>query len=203
MRNLDDVTLLDLLPSTMRNDPDAIAAAQAISPEYWRLRKLAPKVVVTANIDGLAEKWLDLLANDMHVDFYDHLLPIEKKRELVSQSIQMHRRKGTPWAVDELIRIVFGGGNVEEWFEYGGQPYHFKIYVPNPLTTADDAKRFLAALDSVKNLRSALDEIWTLRNWGLILERDGITWGGVLVLNTWGNVRGLIWHDPAEVQKGG
>lgn len=198
MRSLSNVTMLDLLPSTMRNDPDAIAASQAIAPDYWRLRQLADKVIIASNVDSLAEDWLDELANDLHVDFYNSRLPIEQKRQLVKQSSLMHQRKGTPWAVEELVRIVFGVGHVEEWFEYGGEPYHFRVYSSNHLATPEDARKFKIALESVKNLRSVLDEILILRTWGEVIERDYLTWQGVLNTNYWGDLLQSAWQTVSK-----
>lgn len=195
MRKLGDVTLRDLLPPSLQSDPDAIAASQAISGHYHRLYQIAPAAMVFSNLDNLPESWLDELANDTHIDFYDRSLPVESKRNLVRQSIPMHRKKGTPWAVEELVRIVFGEGRVEEWFEYGGEPYHFRVYSANHLATPEDAKRFMAALASVKNLRSVLDDILILRTWGEVLQRDYLTWEGVLGLHTWQDALSMTWQD--------
>lgn len=194
MRRLDDVTLRDLLPPSFQNDPDAVAASKAVESHYHRLYQAASAAMVFSNLDNLPESWLDELANDMHVDFYDFSLPIESRRELVRQSIPMHRKKGTPWAVNELVRIVFGDGHVEEWFEYGGEPYHFRVYSANHLATPEDAKRFMAALGSVKNLRSVLDDILILRTWGEVLHRDYLTWQGVSGIHYWSDVLKMDWQ---------
>lgn len=192
MNKLDSITMRDLLPPNFKHDPDAIAASAAVAPDYHRLYALAGQAVVLANIGNLAEEWLDLLAADMHVDYYDITLPIEKKQELVRQSIPMHRKKGTPWAVEELIRIVFGEGHVEEWFEYGGEPYYFRVYSTNKLATPEDARKFRVALESVKNLRSALEGIYVLR-----------TWYEVLLPHTWDEHTGGNWESAAEKQWSG
>lgn len=200
MRKLDDVTMRDLLPPGFRDDPDALAASAAIEEDYRRLYGLASQAIVFAGVDRLAGAWLDLLAEDLHVDYYDRSLPVERKRELVRRSIPMHRRKGTPGAVEELIRIVFGSGHVKEWWEYGGQPYHFKVVSSNPLATPEDARNFLAALDSVKNLRSVLEEIQINRTWGDVLKRDYLTWQNVLGLHLWEDVRRDLWSAWKERQ---
>lgn len=195
MNRLDSITMRDLLPPNFKYDPDAVAASEAIAPAYHRLYAVAGQAVVLANVDNLAEAWLDLLAVDMHVDYYDATLPAPQKRELVKQSIPMHKKKGTPWAVEELIRIVFGEGRVEEWWEYGGEPYHFRVHSTNPLATPEAARKFRAALESAKNLRSALDDILILRTWGDVLNRDYFTWQGVLGMHTWGDLATQTWGD--------
>jgi hypothetical protein len=48
---------------------------------------------------------------------------------------------------------------VEEWFEYGGQPYHFKVLTTNTSATTTDVQRFTRAVESVKNARSVLEAV--------------------------------------------
>ena len=85
MRNLSNITMRDLLPPNLKDDPDAIAASAAIAPEYWRIFRMAPAAIVFSNIENLSSEWVDLLAVDLHVDYYDKMLPIEARRELVRQ----------------------------------------------------------------------------------------------------------------------
>ena len=51
---------------------------------------------------------------------------IEAKRATIKSSDKIYRKRGTKWAVEQVIADVFGGGFVTEWNEYGGEPYHFK-----------------------------------------------------------------------------
>ncbi|PCK69941.1 hypothetical protein PL1_2883 [Paenibacillus larvae subsp. larvae B-3650] len=110
-------------------------------------------------MDELTDSEANELAYQFHVDFYDPSLPIEKKRELVKKSIPFHRRKGTPSAVEELISIIFGEGRVEEWFEYGGKPFHFRVLTNNPEVTQDKAIEFYRAVESVKRLSAHLERV--------------------------------------------
>ena len=43
----------------------------------------------------LDEQTLDILAYDLHVDWYDHSYPIEVKRQTIKDSVKIHRRLGT------------------------------------------------------------------------------------------------------------
>lgn len=65
---------------------------------------------------------------------------------------------GTPAAVEELVAIVFGEGEVSEWFEYGGEPYWFKIRT-NALLTEDMTTYFSEMIRRVKNTRSHIEAI--------------------------------------------
>ena len=71
----------------------------------------------------------------------------------------MHIRKGTPAAVEDLIAAVFGEGKVVEWFEYGGEPYHFKVVTNDYALANERSEEFIKALNTVKNARSWLEKI--------------------------------------------
>ena len=87
-------------------------------------------------------------------------MSIETKRQLVRESIAWHRIKGTKAAVEKMAQTVFKGGVVTEWFEYGGEPYHFRIdLLTAPNITQDDTARLLAVVNASKNVRSVLDEL--------------------------------------------
>ena len=61
-------------------------------------------------------------------------------------------------AVEELITSVFGEGRVEEWFDYGGEPFYFKVYT-NATFTEDMISKFDNMLEKVKNTRSKLETV--------------------------------------------
>ena len=62
---------------------------------------------------------------------------------------------GTPAAVEELVTAVFGDGKVEEWFEYGDEPFYFRITV-NAAPTPDMISYLDSMIGKVKNTRSHL-----------------------------------------------
>ncbi|KEQ22299.1 phage tail protein I [Paenibacillus tyrfis] len=159
MIDIGKVKLLDLIPPNLRDDEKVQAAAESIDRELKQVTDIIPGVAIVHHIDTLPEEWVDQLAWQWHVDFYTPSLPLEQKRELVRNSLRWHKRKGTPSAVAELITTIFGSGEVIEWWEYGGQPYHFKVTTSDPAATSERAKEFLAAIASVKNTRSWLESI--------------------------------------------
>jgi len=156
MRNeLLNIDLVSLLPDSLRHDEDTRAIMQAVAEEMKRLFQQFEDL----QSDEIPDFLLDLIAFEKHVDFYSNDLPVEQKRKLINRSSFFHRQKGTPAAVEELIATVFGEGKVVEWFEYGGQPYHFKVVTNNRSVTQEKAEQFLQALNSVKNVRSVLEKI--------------------------------------------
>lgn len=127
MNDIYNTKLLNLLPPNLRNDPDMVAAANSVDKEFLDVVNSAKECILLPNIDNLPSNVVDVLAWQQHVDFYDVALDIDKKRELVKNSIRWHRKKGTPAAVEEVVSTFFEKSKVEEWFEYGGKPYFFKV----------------------------------------------------------------------------
>ena len=105
---------------------------------------------------------MDILAYDMHVDWYSYEDPLAVKRRTLKDSVKVHKHMGTKYAVETAIQAFFPGGTVQEWFEYEGQPHHFQITIPlaggiGP-EVLDDLKR---RIWHVKRLSSWLDTIIT------------------------------------------
>jgi hypothetical protein len=62
--------------------------------------------------------------------------------------------------VQRVLKLrIFETGYIKEWFDYGGEPYHFKAYTTNPAITQDDVVEFTRVLSTVKRLSAWLDEI--------------------------------------------
>lgn len=159
MTDIRQIKLIDLIPPNLQNDEKVKSAAEALDREFKKVTNLIPTLMIMHHIDDLEEPWIDDLAWQFHVDFYDPDLPIQQKRALVKNSLAWHKRKGTPSAVKELVSTVFGSGEVQEWFEYGGKPGYFRVMTSDESATNERANEFLVAIDSVKNMRSWLDGI--------------------------------------------
>lgn len=159
MIDITAVSLLDILPPNLKRDATVAAAAQAIDAEMQGITAAIKAIPYFDRLDTLTSEEADQLAWQLHVDFYDPSLPLYQRRELVKSSFAWHKRKGTKSAVEQLITTVFGDGQVQEWFEYGGNPGTFRVISSNSAITNEDAQKFLDALDSVKNARSHLDAI--------------------------------------------
>lgn len=159
MLNLSEVSLLDLIPPSLRNDSQVKAAAQALDVEIRAVTDAIGEIIFYSRIDMLSGEVIDHLAWQLHVDYYNPNLPLGVKRTLVKNSLVWHKTKGTPAAVEELITTVFDEGQVVEWWEYGGEPYMFKVVTFNAAVTNEMAQEFIRALNSIKNARSWLEAI--------------------------------------------
>ena len=121
-----DVTISDLLPYTMKT-PKNIALAKAFGEMTRYLYDTLQSVVFWADINSADDMLLNSMAAEIDCPFYENGMSIEQKRELIAVSDIYNSRTGTTSAVDKLIAAAFKNGNIQEWYEYGGNPYCFKI----------------------------------------------------------------------------
>ena len=156
MIRLDNFTYHDIFPSSLLLTEEDQAMASGITA---MLQHLCSFVNLVDPRTEIPDSLLDVVAAEKHVDFYNSTLPADQKRQLIARSDFFHQRKGTPAAVEELITILFGEGKVMEWYEYGGEPYHFKVVTNNRSVTNEMAQQFIKAVDSVKNKRSVLEKV--------------------------------------------
>lgn len=175
MTDVKNMSLLDLLPTSIRYDPEVIDIAEALDEQVRVAVDEMYKLPLFSRLDELTDEEADELAWQFHVDFYDPTLPIEQKRELVKNAFKFHRRKGTPAAIEDLISILFGEGKVEEWFEYGGQPGRFQVITNNPAVTQERAEEFYRAIESVNRLSAKLERVILAQS-----EPLGLYFAGIL-----------------------
>ena len=159
-KDLQSVSLLDILPPNLLADKQIHAAARALDDELQKITAATRNTLLLPRLDELPEEVIDLLAWQWHVDFYEPVgMDIETKRRLIKNSIAWHRIKGTPAAVEEVVSAVFDTSHVQEWFEYGGKPYHFKVVTEDVTTDKDVLERMRRAIHAAKNARSWLETV--------------------------------------------
>lgn len=156
------IDFTEILPTALQHDPKMIALAKSLTAELLAVSGEMENVLIYSRLDQLPEELVDILAYDMHVDWYSYEDPLAVKRQTVKDSVKVHKRMGTKYAVETAIQAFFPGGTVQEWFEYEGEPHHFQITIPLPggITPEilEDLKR---RIWHVKRLSSWLDTIIT------------------------------------------
>lgn len=159
MTELKDSRFTELLPSDLKNDTETQAFAYAVSRQVQQVIRFADAACIYIAIDGVPEPVLDLLAVELRTPVYKQTYSVAIKRALVKESLIFYDQMGTPAAVNRIIEAVFGVGQIEEWWEYGGNPHHFRATVGGIYPTAKNIADFKEAVQSVKRLSSWLDEI--------------------------------------------
>ena len=158
MINFYDGEIKDILPSNLMEDPAAQAFSYALREGTRLLNRYTQLCYVYCSIDTAPNDVVDLLAKELRTQYYSDALELDVKRGLVRNTLIWYMTAGTPAAVEELVGIVFGEGEVSEWYEYGGKPYWFKIKT-NAILTEDMNTFFSDMIRRVKNTRSHIEAI--------------------------------------------
>ncbi len=153
--------LLRSLPVSVSGDSKMLALAGVIAGALERRREELERIAIYPHIDRLDEGLLDILARDFKVDWWDGDYTPDEKRRTLAASWQVHKALGTKGAVVKAITSIYREALVEEWFEYGGEPYHFRLTVRLSENGWDYGKhlQLLEKLQYYKNLRSHRDAI--------------------------------------------
>lgn len=153
--------LLFTLPQALKSDPDMVALATVIADLLTAHLDDIERAGIYARIDRLPEDLLDILAYDFKVDWWDGDYTLAQKRQTLKDNWRVHRILGTKAAVETAIAAIYPDTKVMEWFEYGGEPYHFRLLADTTYEhiDADKHRRVLERVAFYKNLRSVFDGI--------------------------------------------
>lgn len=153
--------LAGTLPPALRSDPSVVALSEALAELLAARPAEIDRLLIYPAIDTLDESLLDILAHDFKVDWWDPEYSLEEKRRTLKDSWRVHKLLGTKAAVETAISAIYPHTTVQEWFEYSGRPYHFKvsINVSNETIASEKQKRVLARLNYYKSLRSHNDGV--------------------------------------------
>lgn len=168
-QRLTQFDLLGLQTPYMQVDPTTQALCTVLGPLLQQVANQINKVILLARVDYLAEEVLDQLAYELHIEWYDSTASIAVKKALIKNSDRVHMHLGTPYAVTQVINDYLNHGTLQEWFEYGGDPYHFRV-----LTTAEDIAdpvlitKLTKAVNYSKNARSYFDGFVLSRTHGAL-----------------------------------
>ena len=156
MNNIEDYFIHKNLPQSLDKE-NVQEVAKVVDDTLLSFDKTIAEVLIYPAIDMLGSELINTLAIQMHCDFYDDTLPLAVRRNLVKNSIAWHRIKGTPAAVEQMIQTVYQTGVVEEWFEYGGEPFFFKVNLGDSQITTQKIKNLIKMINASKNVRSWLE----------------------------------------------
>lgn len=183
-----DTQLSEILPRSIRHDETVQAVLEGLQPELTQnFARIAELMLFSrlydtekiseeasgvlrraASLGGyrrLEESLLDMLAWQFHVDDYDIARTYREKLEMVRASIQIHRKKGTKWAIKRAVEAALQDTElrIKEWFEadYNGSPYHFKaeLMIFGEEVLESHLARAKRIIENTKSLRSHCDNL--------------------------------------------
>ncbi|MFE0411949.1 phage tail protein I [Citrobacter freundii] len=159
MVDISDISLLDVLPQNLAQNPDVIAMSKAIDDELHAINKLIPKTTIYGLVDGLESAVLDHLAWQWNSDTWRDNWPVSLKRSVFKSIIRTKRIKGTRAAVEDVVSSLGGVVDIKEWFEQSprGEPYTASIVASiNSFDGAVPSKEMLDdVIRSIKYAKSA------------------------------------------------
>lgn len=152
------------VPKFLLRDKYGYAVAKAIEAGLKCMNDTVQEAYrCLSDYDHMPEWRLDELGEELEC-FYSYAISADAKRAMLKEAINVGKTLGTKGAVERALTAIWPPTKVEEWFEYGGDPYHFRI-----LLSADDTQgdvrldEALAAAAFYKALRAADEGMPILR----------------------------------------
>lgn len=157
MITLDNFDLASLMKNKLAQTEEDAAFFNAIESMLKHVHAMKEFVVEKSEV---SEELLDIKAIESNVDLYDSNLTFEQKMNLVEKSEYLKRRKGTRGALESALFAIYSDAKIYEWFEYGGEPFHFKIEIPMPESMSKETNDFLLkVVNMYKRTTAVLDGI--------------------------------------------
>ncbi len=150
----------DIMPVNLLS-PETKAISFAVRQAMKNLQEFSRACHLYGELSKVPEPVLDLLALELNTQYYDQTMPRKLKEQLVTQTTTWYMHAGTPGVLEEFLDTALDGGEIQEWFQYGGKPYYFKALVQVgeheiPLGYGLEAKR---QIELYKNARSWLEHV--------------------------------------------
>jgi len=152
---------MDTLPAPILEDAHLKQLAEVAARVMLKVYNTRWMPAIYSKIDSLPEDVLDILAQDLKVDWYDYNATVEIKRRTIKDNWHVHKKMGTKSAVETAVSDVWPISVVEEWFDYSGDPYHFRVALGADLSDPDHPIHVDTVLDKVKlfkPVRAVMDD---------------------------------------------
>ena len=167
----------DIMPENLASQVETKAFAYAVGRQIEKLCAYSDAARTYAAIATMPELLLDYMAVELRTPSYDENYSLKTKRALIQGSLLFYTQMGTPAAVNRIIETIFETGYIEEWYEYDGDPHHFRAYVGDGGEVGPgELEEFRRVLSSVKRLSSWLDDIITIT----AMDPDMVTFTGTM-----------------------
>lgn len=167
MIKLKDSLITDGLPDCISDEPRTQALAYAINRQLRKVLTYSDEARVYDGFRECPEVALDMIANELKIPLYKDAYDIETKRKMVANSFLYWCRMGTVYAMEQLCTDLFKDAKVTEWFDYEGEPGHFRIEVEGFKVTQADVNKFVKDLRRIKRLSAHLDSLGIKMNLNL------------------------------------
>lgn len=184
----------DLLQPSLRGDVRMEALAR-LAARISALPVSTPLVNLFDLVDASALPALGEQFHILGVEGWNLAGTEAARRALLKRAIELHRHKGTPWAVRTALETALPTeASIKEWFAYGGDPFFFRVRLDVSELGLDESGMTSAVrlILDYKNVRSWLEclETFTRRPLPIAVATAG-------VMRTLSRVR--LWFPPKPV----
>lgn len=146
------------LPPNLQTDGDN-ALGYAVDRQLKKLMDAAGNIAVWTDTRNTDAGYYDYMAASVRAPYYTSRYDEIIRLGILESTFQVYMFAGTRKGVEELVSRVFSGEAVfVPWYEYNGEPYHFRISVHSS-PVKDTHNKFKEILRRVKSARSVLDVV--------------------------------------------
>lgn len=158
MIELKDFLIHELFPKNMQTN-HLQALSFACNKMIHLLLSCSEQTMIFTNVDSLNDDGLDLLASMLHAPYYKSAFNLDRKRELVKNAVRYRNYGGKNISIEEILSLFYGEIQVEEWYEYDGEPYHFRLVSKDKVLTEDVVRECLRIINMLKRVTAVYDGI--------------------------------------------
>lgn len=151
--------LRKLLPQPLQSDTDIAIVADILSGDLRNINAKIKIINLKATLSQQSDAVLDAIAFEKHIEGYSSTLPRITREALIRRAIQLHVYKGTPTSLQQALDSLGYDIKIIEWFQYGGEPYHFKIDLDlfGQEYPAEMSASLESFIEQYKNVRSKVE----------------------------------------------
>lgn len=157
MGTLLDTKLIDLMPESFREIDEIKWLCAAAQPQIDEIILELNKILFM-RLDGLDDLTLDYLLTECGIANSIELSYITSRADkinFIKNYVQLKRYKGTKKGLIYVLELLDINASILEWFEYEGNPFTFKISIPNQENLSPaELNQLDALIYAYKNTRS-------------------------------------------------
>ena len=158
--NIRELESINLVPFFMQSDASVKGLCKAMDYIFNTLGECLRRSSIYTNLEFMKERDLDYIADADRIFWYNSQDNYETKLKILQNRKKMLYLLGTAYAIEQGLKdITTEESYIEEWMQYGGNPFHYRIILGDDYTAID--KDFFSKLYSrikkMGNARSVLD----------------------------------------------
>lgn len=163
IKNIRDARIEDGVPKIIAKQEWVATISEVMGTLQEKLLNFTDESQIYTAIDTIPEAFLDILAVNWKVEWYDNDYSVEQKRRVIKAAIKIRRQMGTVASVRDTLESIFRSAKIVEWFENGGDPGTFEVEISSSFSQKD-YETFTRLIDTTKRASAHLRSIRSISN---------------------------------------